>query len=210
MLVFTPEDRTYLSHSHLTSAFDDEEPDYAKYIPSPFLEEDDHTQCASARRVSCRVSTKQLLHFKAFHKHHPLRLTLDTGAETSMIKSSITHCIGAPIKQSSQQALQADGMTPLAVAGETHLVLFRAEKQLTLDALVVDDLEVDILAGTPFLITVHPAKCQVRIQDSEVIHYQPTDDTTAGSHAVRCLNSLQRFHLITWEWIKDDTPMVQF
>ena len=70
-----------------------------------------------------------------------------------MIKSSLARSIGAPIKQSSQQALQADGLTPLAVAGETHLILSRADKQLALDALVVDDLDVDILAGIPFLIT---------------------------------------------------------
>ena len=79
-------------------------------------------------------------------------------------------------------------MTPLAVGGETRLILSRAEKQLALDALVVD-LDVDILAGTPFLIandiTVRPAKCQVRIQDSEIIHYKPTGDTTTSSHAVR-------------------------
>ena len=86
-------------------------------------------------------------------------------------------------------------MTPLAVAGETHLILSQADKQLALDALVVDDLDVDILAGTPFLITnditVRPAKCQVRIQDSEIIHYEPTDDTTTGSPAVR------RAHIFT-------------
>ena len=112
-----------------------------------------------------------------------------------MIKSSVARSIGAPIKLSSQQALQADGVTPLAVAGETHLILSRADKQLTLDALVVDDLDVDILAGTPFLITnditVRPAKCQVRIQDSEIIHYEPTDDTTTCSPAVR------RAHIFT-------------
>ena len=112
-----------------------------------------------------------------------------------MIKSSVARSIGAPIKQSSQQALQADGLTPLAVAGETHLILSRADKQLALDALVVDDLDVDILAGTPFLITnditVRPAKCQVRIQDSEIIYYEPTDDTTTGSPAVR------RAHIFT-------------
>ena len=54
---------------------------------------------------------------------------------------------------------------------------------------VVDDLDVDILVGTPFLIandiTVRSAKCQVRIQDSEVIHYELTGDSTTGSHAVR-------------------------
>ena len=80
-------------------------------------------------------------------------------------------------------------MTPLAVAGETRLILSRADKQLALDALVVDDLDVDVLAGTPFLIandiTIRPAKCQIRIQDSEVIHYELNGDPTTGSHAVR-------------------------
>ena len=118
------------------------------YTPSPFLGDDDHTPCASASTATRRVSTKQSPHFRAFYKHHPLRLTLDT----VMIKSFIARSIGAAIKQSSQQALQADGVTPLAVAGETRLILSRTDKQLALDALVVDDLEVDILAGTPFLI----------------------------------------------------------
>ena len=79
-----------------------------------------------------------------------------------MTKSTVARSIGAPIKQSTQQALQVDGVAPLAVAGETHLILSRADKQLALDALVVDGLDVDILAGTPFLITnditVRPAK----------------------------------------------------
>ena len=47
--------------------------------------------------------------------------------------------------------------------------------------------------GIPFLITnditVPPAKCQVRIQDSKIIHYEPTGDTTTGSHAVRLAQS---------------------
>ena len=106
-----------------------------------------------------------------------------------MIKSSLARSIGAPIMKSSQQALQADGLTPLAVVGETRLILSRADNQLTLDALVVDDLDVDVLAGTPFLIandiSVRPAKCQVRIQDSEVVHYEHKSDPTTASHAVR-------------------------
>ena len=104
-----------------------------------------------------------------------------------MIKSSLTRSIGAPITKSSQQALEADGLTPLAVVGETRLILSRADKHLALDALIVDDLDVDVLAGTAFLIandiSVRPAKCQVRIQDSEVIHYE--HDPTTASHAVR-------------------------
>ena len=171
------------------STFDDEDPDYTDYSPPLVTAEDEHSSCTSARSVSRRVSTKQSPHFKAFYKYYPVQLTLDTGAETSMIKSSLARSIGAPITKSSQQALQADGLTPLAVVGETRLLLSRADKHLALDALVVDDLDVDVLAGTPFLIandiSVRPAKCQVRIQDSEVIHYEHRSDPTTASHAVR-------------------------
>lgn len=132
------EDHTYLSRSRLTSALDDEEPDYTENTPLPFLDEDDPPPRISARTVSHRVSTKQSPHFKAFYKHHSLQLTLDTGAATSMIKSSMAHSIGAPIEMSSQQALQADGVTPLAVASETFLILSQAGKQLALDTFVVD------------------------------------------------------------------------
>ena len=97
--------------------------------------------------------------------------------------------IGAPITKSSQQALQADGLTPLAVDGETRLILSRADKHLALNALVVDGLDVDVIAGTPFLIandsSVRPAKCQVRIQDSKVIYYEHRSDPNTASHAVR-------------------------
>ena len=44
-------------------------------------------------------------------------------------------------------------------------------------------------ASTPFLIandiSVRPAKCQARIQDSEVVHYEHKSDPTTASHAVR-------------------------
>ena len=157
------------------STFDDEDPEYMDYSSPLFTAEDEHSSCTSARSVSRRVSTKQSPHFKAFYKHYPVQLTLDTGAETSMIKSSLARSISAPITKSSQQALQADSLTLLAVVGETRLVLSRADKHLALDALVVDD--VDVLAGTPFLIandiSVRPAKCQVRILQRRRHHSLP-------------------------------------
>ena len=72
-------------------------------------------------------------------------ITLDTGAETSMIKESVARSLDITIDKFSQQALQADGVTPLTVLGEAQI------NSLTFDALVVV-LDVDILAGTPFLI----------------------------------------------------------
>ena len=145
--------------------------------------------CPSVRIVSRRVSTKQSPHFNVFYCQHPLKLTFDTGAETSMIKASVARSIDASIVKSSQQALQADGVTPLPVVGETHLTLSRAHLTLTLDALLVEDLDVDILAGTPFMIandiSVCPAERQVLIQDSEVILYNADANISAHTHAVR-------------------------
>ena len=47
--------------------------------------------------------------------------------------------------------MQADGRTPLSVVGETRLSLIRHGRSLTPEALDVEDLDVDILAGTPFM-----------------------------------------------------------
>ena len=106
-----------------------------------------------------------------------------------MIKASVARGIAAPIVKTSQQALQADGVTPLVVVGETHLTLSRAGKHLTLDGLVVEDLDVDVLAGTPFMITndisVRPAKGQVLIQGSEILAYHPKSGANSQAHAVR-------------------------
>ena len=76
---------------------------------------------------------------KVFYKHHPLQVTLDSGAEINMIKSSIASRIGAGISKNNQSALQADGVTPLTIIGETHLVLSRNGHTFKLDALVVND-----------------------------------------------------------------------
>ncbi len=107
--------------------------------------------------------------------HHALQLTLDTGAETSMIKASIAKQIGATILKTKQTALQADGITPLTVTGEVHLKLHRNHFKLQLDALVVEEFDVGILAGTPFMtindISVRPSRHQISIQDSHVTYY---------------------------------------
>ncbi|CAG2202553.1 unnamed protein product [Mytilus edulis] len=92
---------------------------------SPSLEKPD---CPSKLRgVSAlrRVSTKQSPFFKPFYTHFPLELTLDTGAEVSMIKASSADYIGVTIKKSNPSALQADGVTPLNIVGECHFTLSR-------------------------------------------------------------------------------------
>ena len=92
-----------------------------------------------------------------------------------MIKSSVAREIGAKISKSNQSALQADGVTPLEILGETHLRLSHDKCTLLLDALVVSDLDVDILAGIPFMtvndVSICPAKHQIIIQDDCLVTY---------------------------------------
>lgn len=184
------EDCAFLAKARLASSLDDEDdPTGSDFFCPPEAEDFVSPPHSSARVVSRRVSTKQSPHFNAFYRHHSLKLTLDTGAETSMIKASVACSIDAPIVKTSQQALQADGVTPVVLVGETHLTLSRADKRLTLDALVVEDLDVDVLAGTPFMITndisVRPAKGQVLIQGSEILVYHPESTASSQAHAVR-------------------------
>ena len=146
---------------------------------------DDQAQGVS---MTCRVNTKQSPFFKAFYLHNPLRLTLDSGAETNMIRETVAKSIGAKICKSSQLARQADGLTPLKVIGETHLVLSRGGTNLHIDALVVEDLDVEVLAGTPFLvsndISIRPAKSQITIGET-VIHYCDDNTNRSQCHTVR-------------------------
>ena len=84
-----------------------------------------------------------------------------------MIKYSVASLTGANIKKSDQSALQADGVTPLDILGETHLTLSRDNHSLQLEALVVNDLDVDVLAGLPFMarndISIRPAKLNIKL-----------------------------------------------
>ena len=80
------------------------------------------------------MNTKPSPHFEAFYKQYSVKITLDTGAETSMIKASVAQHIGTAIKKSNQSALHADGITPLVIVGETHIMLSRDNIELASDA----------------------------------------------------------------------------
>ncbi|KAK3108270.1 hypothetical protein FSP39_004608 [Pinctada imbricata] len=105
-----------------------------------------------------------------------------------MMKASFTEYIGAPISRTRQNALQADGVTPLDSIGEVHITLCRDKRVLHLDALVVNDLDIDVLAGMPFMkrndVGIRPSKNQVTIGDSLVIQYL-SDNSPSKVHHVR-------------------------
>ena len=185
------EDRQYLSRTRQVTGEQTTTSEKSDSEPELDIDAEDEPYHHSYRVKSPthRVSIKQSPHLKAFYNHHAITLTLDTGAETSMIKTAVAEQIGAPIQKTKQTALQADGITPLAVVGEIHLDLRRNANKLHLDALVVNDLDVDILAGTPFMVTndisIRPSKHQITIQDSNIIYYSPSSTPTHANHIRR-------------------------
>ena len=176
-------DRLYISSTRNVTGLDNN--DSAEDEQQLLNDSDDQAQGVS---MTCRVNTKQSPFFKAFYLYNPLRLTLDSGVETNMIRETVAKSIGAKMCKSSQLARQADGLTPLKVIGETHLVLSRGGTNLHLDALVVEDLDVEVLAGTPFLvsndISIRPAKSQITIGET-VIHYGDDNTNRSQCHTVR-------------------------
>ena len=134
------------------------------------------------------VSQSPFLH--AFYSHHPLSLTIDTGAETNMMRASLARHIGAKLTKSSQTALQANGRTPLSVDGETRLPLNRHGRPFTLEALVVENLDVVVLAGTPFMaandIAVRPAKHEIIIAGCDVASYGCSQTPQTHYSSLRC------------------------
>ncbi|MCG7867010.1 MAG: hypothetical protein JAY74_11655, partial [Candidatus Thiodiazotropha taylori] len=100
---FLPDsDKLYMNKVRQTSEYPDLQDDqvYNDDENSDFhLEVDSSVNLCTNINTSRRVSTKQSPYFKVFHNHHPLHVTLDSGAEISMIKSSVASQIGAVIKK---------------------------------------------------------------------------------------------------------------
>ena len=81
---YLPEhDRLYISSTRIVTGLDNN--DSAEDEQQLLNDSYDQTQGVS---MTCRVNTKQSPFFKAFYLHNPLRLTLDSGAETNMIRET--------------------------------------------------------------------------------------------------------------------------
>ena len=105
-----------------------------------------------------------------------------------MIKESVATYIGACVTKSSQSALQADGQSPLVVKGETRIVLTRDNHTFKFEGLVVENMDIDMLVGVPFMsmndIAVRPTKKQVILGDDSIYNYG-YDEGKTGPHSVR-------------------------
>ena len=147
----------------------------------------------SEQYVAMRIQVRQSPYLDPFYKHHAVRLTIDSGATGNMMRACTAISLGVEIRASSQSAGQADGSSPLKVTGETQIVLVRDECQFKFDALVVEDLDVDVLAGMPFMerndVSIRPSKRQVIVGGSTIFVYG------SGAGAVPH-HSIRRAHVL--------------
>jgi hypothetical protein len=138
-----------------------------------------------------RIQTRQSPYIDMFYNHHPVRITIDSGATGNMIRHATAQRLGSPVSASSQSVHQADGSSPLNVVGETHVSLFRDGIEYIFQGLVVENLDVDVLAGTPFMeandIAVRPAKRQVILGSGDVYTYGSQQCSSANTAARRAL-----------------------
>ena len=169
-----PEDRQFMSRARQSFAAEEAtlEPDSDDFDNDFVNQQCDPVETVPTTR---RVSTKQSPHMKAYYNQHVVHITVDSGAEISMIRASIAEHIGVQVNETKQHALQADGSTPLETIGETHFDVVRDNLTLRIEALVVKDLDVDILAGIPFMsandISIRPAKHLIMVGDNDAIQY---------------------------------------
>ena len=161
-----------------------------------------------------RVNIVQSPTMNTYYDSRPLKLTLDTGATTNMIRASTAKEFNMPITPASQMARQADGVTPLDVTGEVHCRLTRGASSFRLNALVVRQLDVDVLAGNPFMVSndiaVRPAKQQITIADAETVHYGVHTSSKRTSSARRAqaylLRSSHRTVVLPGDYLQLNTP----
>lgn len=170
------QDKRYLVRSR-TIGVDDDEGD----------EEDPEILCApqdlDIPQIS-RVTVRASPYLEAFHEHIPLRVLLDSGAESSMIRADEAERLGLKIApNTSQIPSQADGGHMSGVIGECKATFFYKQLPLYFDALVVKSLASPIIAGNPFLeanrFSIDFNKRIIHLRDGSVCSYVPTKKSSS-------------------------------
>ena len=159
-----------------------------------------------------RVSVVQSPILNTFYHENPVRLTLHTGATSNMVRTSSAKLYGFLITPASQMARHTYGVTPTDVIGDVHCSLTRGQWIFELDALVVRQLDVDILAGSPFMVRndigVRPAKRQ--IETTEIINYSSHSRHTCQPNVRRTqiflLRNPNRTVVLPVEYVQFSTP----
>ena len=126
--------------------------------------------------ITRRVQTRKSPILNCMYKHFPVRLCLDTGAESNLVSNRFAILTAMIISPSRQGAVQADEKTPLEVVGEVKIKIVCGSHVFNLEALVTKIDIGDVIAGEPFLedndVAIRPARKQIIIKGRDIIPYQ--------------------------------------
>ena len=126
--------------------------------------------------ITRRVQTRKSPILNCMYKHFPVRLCLDTGAESNLVSNRYATLTAMIIHPSRQGAVQADEKTPLEVVGEVKIKIVCGSHVFNLEALVTKIDIGDVIAGEPFLedndVAIRPARKQIIIKGRDIIPYQ--------------------------------------
>lgn len=138
-----------------------------------------------------RVQTRQSPYLDVFYSHYPVRITIDSGATGNMVRGPLVQRLACCVTPSSRSVHQAYGSSTLNVVGKTRLTFTCEVHEFTSKGLVVTNLDVNVLVGTPFMeaddISVRPAKRQVIIGDVPTYSYGYQHPTAVCSAARRAI-----------------------
>ena len=82
-----------------------------------------------------------------------MRVTIDSCVTGNMIRHSTAKRLGCPIISRARSVQRADGSSQLQVVGEICATFTRDNVDFTFEGLFIEDLDVEVLAGTPFMET---------------------------------------------------------
>ena len=160
---------------------------------------------SAARRIPVSVSP----YIDVFHTHVPIRITLDSGATGNFISLDAVKRINAHMRKHTQSANQADGHSQLKIVGEVSVKFSFKAHSLLLEALVAENLDDDVLAGTPFMesndVWTRPSRAVIGIGDS-TYHYEKKGNVPLSSQRVHVGRSSNAVTVWPGDFFEIDIP----
>ncbi|CAH1245407.1 Hypp7480 [Branchiostoma lanceolatum] len=144
---------------------EDKERSFARHVGAPPQQE-------SGRGVKASASPN----LEAFHKGAMVKILLDSGAESSMIRADEARRLGLCISPNNTDLtpIQADGRR-LSAVGECCTTFYKKKVALQFDAIVVKDLVDPIIAGSPFLesngLMINFSKHYIHLPNGSIFDY---------------------------------------
>lgn len=152
--------------------------------------DDEEDEPSSTADLPCpqkahRVQIRQSPYLDTFYQHFPVRITIDSGATGNMIRAATAKMLGLRIEKAHQSVQQADGSSSLKIIGESRFTLEFKNYRFEMECLVAENLDVEILAGTPFMeyndVSIRPAKHMITLHDGKSFHYGSSRDQSTYS-----------------------------